>query len=232
MLILGIDTTSSKGSAALVEDGRLIANVEVDTPATHSERLLPAVDFLLRQAGTALRDIQVYAVVAGPGSFTGVRIGLATVKGLSFSTGTPVVALSSLETVAYGIRDKAKILWPILDAKRGEVYTAVYESPGGDGIPRPLTDPIVSPPEEAFRLTSRPGVAIAGSGAELYAHLFEKIYPHSFELVTTDGFLAPDAAKLACLYAREGKALAPEAFDANYVRHSEAEVKRKARKEK
>jgi tRNA A37 threonylcarbamoyladenosine modification protein TsaB len=140
--------------------------------------------------------------------------------------------LSSLETVAFGIRERAKILWPILDARRGEVYTAVYESPDRDRLPKALTDPIVSAPEEAFRLTTRPGVAIAGSGAELYAPVFAKVYPHSFELVKTDGFLAADAAKLACLYAREGKTLAPEAFDANYVRLSEAEVKRKAKKER
>ena len=227
MYILGIDTSSRVGGVALLEDGRLQGSVQLNSAGTHSERLLPSIDFLLAEARVKLEQIEAFAVIAGPGSFTGLRIGLSTVKGLSFALGASVIALSSLETLAFAIRGRADKLWPVLDAQRGEVFTAVYASPGPDEIPRRLTEEILAAPQQAFLLFDEPNVAVAGSGVERYLSVFRAVYPHPFHFVETEGFLAADAAKLGHIYFMHGTSSSPEAFDANYIRPSGAERKRK-----
>lgn len=127
MLILAVESTAVTASAALTEGETLIAQFTVNNTLTHSETLLPMIKTMLAAAGKKTGDIDLFACAAGPGSFTGVRIGVATIKGLAFGSGKPCVGVSSLEALALNldfIKDAA--ICPVMDARRGQVYCAVY----------------------------------------------------------------------------------------------------------
>ena len=138
MKILGIDTSAKTATAALTEDGVLTAEASVRTD-THSSTLLPMIEALLRAAKTEIRDLDAMAVTVGPGSFTGVRIGVATVKGLAFADHIRCVGISSLEAMAYNFAGIEGIVVPVIDARRGMVYAAVFRT-GADGSVERLTE--------------------------------------------------------------------------------------------
>ncbi len=132
MLILALDSTAQVGSVALCEgDGHLLAECTLNTGNTHSETLLPTVEFLLKSCGVTVDDIDLFACTAGPGSFTGVRIGAATVKGLAFGKGKPCVGVSTLEALATNARAFEGIICPCMNARRQQVYNALFESKDG-----------------------------------------------------------------------------------------------------
>jgi tRNA threonylcarbamoyladenosine biosynthesis protein TsaB len=132
MRILAVDTTTSSGSTALLDGRRLVAEACSESPATHSARLLAAVDHLLKAAGLEIGAVDGYAVAAGPGSFTGIRIGLSTVKSLSFASGKPIAPVSSLRALALKLAGSGpRLICPVLDAKKGEIYSALYETVDG-----------------------------------------------------------------------------------------------------
>ena len=131
MLILALDSTAQVGSVALCEDEKLIAEYTLNTGHTHSETLLPTVEFLLKSCGVTVDDIDLFACTAGPGSFTGVRIGAATVKGLAFGKGKPCVGVSTLEALATNARAFEGIICPCMNARRQQVYNALFESKDG-----------------------------------------------------------------------------------------------------
>jgi tRNA threonylcarbamoyladenosine biosynthesis protein TsaB len=126
MRVLSFDTCTLIGSAAVVIDGEPVAELSALVRATHGETLLPHLERVLGAAGLGLSDIDLFAVGIGPGSFTGVRIGLATAKGLALAEGKPLVGVSSLRSLARGISAGAGLRVPVLDAHKGEVYTAAY----------------------------------------------------------------------------------------------------------
>ena len=128
MLILAVDTNTPAASIALLEDARLLAEANLDAGLTHSEKLLPAVDFLLRSMGIEIRDLEGMALAVGPGSFTGIRIGMSTVKALAHATGCRIAPVSTLEALACKLSSSSKrLICPLMDAKKGEVYGALYE---------------------------------------------------------------------------------------------------------
>ena len=132
MLILALDSTAQVGSVALCEgDGHLLAECTLNTGNTHSETLLPTVEFLLKSCGVTVDDIDLFACTAGPGSFTGVRIGAATVKGLAFGKGKPCVGVSTLAALATNARAFEGIICPCMNARRQQVYNALFESKDG-----------------------------------------------------------------------------------------------------
>ena len=138
MKILGIDTSAKTATAALTEDGVLTAEASVRTD-THSSTLLPMIEAMLRFAKTEVRDLDALAVTVGPGSFTGVRIGVAAVKGLAFADRIRCVGVSSLEAMAYNFAGIEGIVVPVIDARRGMVYAAVFRT-GADGRVMRLTE--------------------------------------------------------------------------------------------
>lgn len=118
MLILGIDSSAGPASAALVEDGCLLGEFYIHTKQTHSQTLLPMVQQLLASAGRSCGDLDALAVSHGPGSFTGVRIGISCVKGISFSNDIPCVGISTLEAIAYGgLAAEGSVLCAAMDAR-------------------------------------------------------------------------------------------------------------------
>ena len=132
MKILAIDTTAKTASVALLEancnGGRRLIGEYTLVTGTHSTTLLPMIESVLENSAA---QIDVYACSVGPGSFTGVRIGVATVKGLAFAKNIPCVGVSSLDALAYGASEQRGIIVPAIDARRETVYTAIYRSLGG-----------------------------------------------------------------------------------------------------
>ena len=157
-----MDTTTDRGSVAIVEGGAVLGEVRLSAGMGHSRRLMPAVDFLLRGLSLTPDAIEGYAVTAGPGSFTGLRVGLASVQGMALASGRPCVALSTLDVLAARIAGAAPALVAVMDAHRGEVYAAVY-----DGEARPRGEPVTALPDRAFGGIAE-GAAFIGNGAERY----------------------------------------------------------------
>ena len=127
MKILAIDSCMNTSSVAILEDERLVALYTVNTDNTHSETLLPMIRDALKSADIGADEIDAYAVSHGPGSFTGVRIGVATVKGLAFGKGKPCVEVSTIEALAENLEGFSGIICPVMNARRGQVYTGIFK---------------------------------------------------------------------------------------------------------
>lgn len=130
MKILAVDSTATTASVAITEDERLLAEYTISNGNTHSETLLPMIEAALSQLSLSVSDIDIFACSAGPGSFTGVRIGAATIKGLAFDSKKPCVAVSTLEALAYNLIGINGLICPVMNARRSQVYTALFESDG------------------------------------------------------------------------------------------------------
>ena len=130
MTILGVDSSSEPMSVALAEDGRIISEYYLSLGLTHSETLMCVLNEMLRQTGTDLRDIDAVAVTSGPGSFTGLRIGSGTVKGIADALDIPIIGVPTLEVMAFNIYDKDSLIVPMLDARRRNVYAGAYAYEG------------------------------------------------------------------------------------------------------
>ena len=139
MLILALDSTAVVGSVALCRDDRPLAHFTLKNGNTHSETLLPMVKALFDVTGTDVDDVDLFACSAGPGSFTGVRIGVATIKGLAFGKDKCVLGVSALEAMARTQLPRKGLIVPAMDARRGEVYTAVFRAEG-DTLTRLMPD--------------------------------------------------------------------------------------------
>jgi len=160
--VLAIDTATATGSVALVQDDRVVGEVGFETPSLHSAHVVPAVESVLRDAGVEPAGVEGYAVTIGPGPFTGLRVGISTVQGLGLATGRPVVGISSLDVLAARMRGEGSTLVAMIDAGRGQVYAATYDSGA-----HPLTAPIVDVPSH-FRDWLPEEAAFLGDGALLY----------------------------------------------------------------
>ena len=131
MKILALDSTALVASVALCEDEKLLGEMTVNNGNTHSQTLLPMVEFLLKQFDMTPNDVDLFAATIGPGSFTGVRIGAATLKGLAFGTNKPCIGVSTPEALAYNLRDFEGLICPVMNARRKQVYTALFRASGG-----------------------------------------------------------------------------------------------------
>lgn len=126
MKVLGIDTSSNVASAAVIDDDNIIAEYTLNLKKTHSQLLMPMIDSMLSSCECDISDIDLFAVSVGPGSFTGLRIGIATAKGLAHACGKKIVPVGTLAALAYNLPYAEHIIVPIMDARRNEVYTAAY----------------------------------------------------------------------------------------------------------
>lgn len=172
MIILSLDTTAVTASVALLDGEKVIASSSVHNKLTHSEKILPMIDELLKNSGYTIDDVEVIGVSEGPGSFTGVRIGIATAKGLAYSKGLPIVPVSSLEALAENFRFLSEfegeriLLSPSMDARRDELYNALFEL-DGKGIERITEDRPISCSELEEEIKDREQkLLINGDGAE------------------------------------------------------------------
>ncbi len=142
MKILGVDTSTPIGSVGLIDGERFIAEHTLSIVKAHSSRLMPAIDQILKWGDLTVHDLDACAVGIGPGSFTGIRIGVGTIKSLCYALKKPIIGVSTLEAIAYNLRDADKLICPILDARKDEVYGALFR--GGQTLLRKSDDLCVS----------------------------------------------------------------------------------------
>lgn len=208
-MILALDTTSEHGSLAVARGSEILAVEEVHSTEGFGHVIFPRLAALLDRLGVKLADIDCYAAASGPGSFTGVRIGLTAIKGLGEAHGKRVVPVSNLMALAHAGRGDLRA--PLIDARRGEVYGAVY-----DAELRPVVAEVVAPFPRLVELMGDRDVTFVSTGFQPAPGL---------NLVTVRPALAASVALLAARAFAEGQALLPEQADANYVRRSDAELK-------
>ncbi|NIQ98178.1 MAG: tRNA (adenosine(37)-N6)-threonylcarbamoyltransferase complex dimerization subunit type 1 TsaB [Desulfuromonadales bacterium] len=161
-----VDTSSFTGSVALVERDRVLGEVLLNVRATHSERLMVTIDQLLDDTGVSLDEVAAFGAVLGPGSFTGLRIGVASVKALALAAERPLIGVTSLETLAMNAPYCRLPVCALVDARKKEVYAALYDCHDGSA-PRQLRPAVVLPPEEL--LASLEGeILFIGDGVRVY----------------------------------------------------------------
>lgn len=163
-MILSIDSSAVTASAALTDWDKVIKSEFINAGLTHSETLLPMIKRIM--AGYSTSDLDAIAVTAGPGSFTGVRIGVATVKGLAFENDTPCISVSTLEAIAHNFTDTDCIVCAVMDARRMQFYNALFEVKNGK-VNRICDDRAISIDDLRKELSAYENAVIAGDGAEL-----------------------------------------------------------------
>lgn len=207
-LILALDTTHEHGSMALSRGRELLEQVGLRAPSGFAHVLYGCLQELLARHGVTVNDIDRFAAASGPGSFTGVRVGLACVKGLAEATGKPAVAVSNLEAIArFG---KGPLRAALLDARRGEVYAAVYDDDGRIVVPE-----TVGKLEVFLKVLPEKEIVFASPDFSAFGGALP-----AAPRVTAPKELAGVIAEIAC----EREPQDPAALDANYVRRSDAEL--------
>jgi tRNA threonylcarbamoyladenosine biosynthesis protein TsaB len=229
MRILALDTTARRGSAALISDGRVAALVTTEAAAPAATRLPGELADVLAQGGVGLADVDAFAVAAGPGSFTGLRIGIATMQGLALAAGRPLVGVSALDALAYlaaaGAPPDVDTISAWIDAWRGEVYAARFAR---DGTPE--GEPVVAPPATVLAGLAGRRLWLLGDGAVAHRDVVTAHAPHARLADPPVPALAPALAALAArTLAQGGVAPSPHAIRPLYVRRPDAELARDAR---
>lgn len=178
MRILALETSAKAVSAAITEDGRVLASGYQDTGLTHSRTLMPIVEHLLKNTGMALRDCGAVAVAAGPGSFTGIRIGVSAAKGLAFGAELPAAGVSTLAAMARNVSFWEGLAVCAMDARRGQVYNALFSCAGGQ-ITRLTPDRAVGLDQlaEELRADPRPKIVLGDGGRLCAGYLSEAGIP-------------------------------------------------------
>jgi tRNA threonylcarbamoyladenosine biosynthesis protein TsaB len=230
--ILAVETSTRTGALALLESGAVVAEARVNIGVTHGERLLAAIDGVLRSARWQLADVAAFAVAIGPGSFTGLRIGLSTVKGLAFATGRPVVGVPTLDALAWSLPFCAYPVCPILDARKNEVYAAVYRT--RDGQLEVLESARAVAPAtlaEELRSSTEGPIAFLGDGVAPFGPVLTDILGGRARLAPA-ALRLPSAATVGELGGwalARGDGIDPAALVPLYLRPSEAELARERR---
>jgi len=221
--LLLVDTATPTGSVAVSQGEKLLGEIVLSGPANHTDHLLGNIDELLRGVGLAIGDMDGFGVILGPGSFTGLRVGVATVKGLALACGKPVVGVSSLAALAWRLPFAMLPVCPLLDARKGEVYAALFQ--WDDTRFTTLMPPCVLPP--APWLERLPGeVLFVGDGAQSYRGLIEERMGRRarFAPWTAHACRASNALVPALEALRRGEYLPLERLVPTYIRPSEAEL--------
>jgi tRNA threonylcarbamoyladenosine biosynthesis protein TsaB len=225
MKILAIETSTMMGGVAIMDQTGLIAEYCLNIKATHSERLMRTIDQVLKDSGLELKDLDGYAVSIGPGSFTGLRIGVSTVKGLALTTKKPIAAIPTLDALAFNIPFSRYNVCPMLDARKKEVYTALYSFTDEGELSKLKEDSVIKP--ELFLSEIKEPTVFLGEGANIYRELIKKSLGTLAHFAPLAKQL-PSAANVAELGFKDilsGKVLDPASLVPKYIRKSEAEIK-------
>lgn len=226
MKILALDTSALTATAAVLDGDTIVCEESTTTKLTHSQTIMPMVDDLLRKASLDIGDIDLFACSVGPGSFTGLRIGIGTIKGLAYGCEKKVCAVSTLEALAYNIPFSDFLIAPIMDARREQVYNALYKWENGKLIT--IEEPRAISIEELCASLNKKTVFV-GDGVKVYK---EKI---SVLLGDNALFALPShvlqRASCVAMAALEKEAITPAELSAVYLRKPQAEREREERNE-
>ena len=220
MRVLAVETSSLAGGVALLDGERLIAEYLLDISVTHSERLMAAVDQVVADARWTPKSLQGLTVAVGPGSFTGLRIAVSTIKGLAVALDIPIAAVPTLDAMAAALPWAALPVCPVLDARKGEVYASRYRWSGGAMLRE--WEYLALPPQALAERLTEPTIVIGDGAAAVHT-------PHARAVPPPRRLPSP-----ACVGAlglerlRRGDTVGPAALEPLYLRPSEAELKRRA----
>jgi len=226
VLILALDTTTRGGSVAVTDDDRVLALLPGDESRTHGERLPAEIAVALDRAGVSRQQLDLLAVAAGPGGFTGLRIGLAAIQGLAMTLNKPVAGVSALDALAEQVGNAAaRIIVPWMDAQRGDVFATLVDARSKATLEAAVADSPAAVLERWRSHLAGPSVVFIGDAVV-----------RDEALLTRDGWqtrrpepLAPQIAMLARQLAEQGKTGPPHALIPLYVRRSDAEIDRDKR---
>ena len=225
MKIIAIDSSGLVATVAILEDDELIAEYTVNYKKTHSETLLPMLDEIKSMTNLDLSSVEAIAVAKGPGSFTGLRIGSATVKGLAYALNVPVVAVPTVDAMSMNLWGSDKLICPIMDARRNQVYTGLYEFKNGEHTVLMEQDALAV--EELCGKLNELGreVILLGDGVPVYKELIDSLLKvaHSYAPANLNRQKASSLGVLAYKYIKEGKLETAEEHKPEYLRLSQAE---------
>lgn len=222
MLILALDTASPSGSLAVLRGEKVIGVVATDMSETYSSRMFRQLDFLLAELRLAHDAFDLLAVNAGPGSFTGLRVGLTAAKAWAEVYGKPVVPVSGLQAVAEQSCGEGLLL-PLLDARRGEVYFGLYDR-SAVNLSRRDDDRVGTPDEFLSTVAAEQNPRVASPDFGAFGDLQKRLRDQGASCETVSPVLAPVVGRLAYQAAQRGQVVDALALDANYVRRSDAEL--------
>lgn len=223
-IILALENSGMCGSVAVISARQCIAEQSLQSRLTHSRRLLSAIHHLLDDAELHWPQIDALAISLGPGSFTGLRIGLSTVKGLAFATGIPLIGVSSLDGLASQFGFASLPVRPVFDARKKEVYTALYR-PDERGMPNRVSDYEVVSPHNLIEQITEPTILV-GDGTEIYGELFRDELGEK-AVIAPPHLYFPKAASIAFLALSSWEKrdfLDPATAVPIYIRPSDAEI--------
>jgi len=233
MIILGIECASLVASVAVSKDGRVLAESTLHDKRTHSETLLPMCESVLKEAGISLSDLDYIAVSAGPGSFTGLRIGATTGKGLAYALNIPMLAVPTMDAMAFGATHSEMILCPLFDARRSQVYTGLYSFEQGQFVIHETAmnisiDETIEKAEQLSKELQKP-VCYFGDGLLTYSDYLKE---HATNALILSGEELYQHASPVCLYgevlAKTNETVSAMEFTPIYLRKSQAEQEREA----
>ncbi|KJR97086.1 MAG: peptidase M22 [Peptococcaceae bacterium BRH_c4a] len=228
MYVLGVESATPVAGVAVVNKDRVLAERMINNRKTHSGHLLPMIKAVIEEAGIGPADVEGIAVSSGPGSFTGLRIGMSTAKTLAQIWGVPVVGVSTLDALAYPLTGLVNLVCPVLNARKNEVYTSVYDGSGTKM--NNLTGPVALKPEDLASLLSQWGdrsVTFLGDGVTEYRDRLSDLLGERASFAPGMMFLPRGAsvAGIGWIKLDRGEGVDPLSLLPDYVRLSEAEVK-------
>ncbi len=227
MKILGIESSSLVASAAIVTDDIVTAEYTVNFKKTHSQTLLPMIDEIVRMTDTDLNTIDGIAVSGGPGSFTGLRIGSATAKGLGLALQKPLIHVPTVDAMAYGLWGAKGLVCPIMDAKRNQVYTGIYRTESGFLTLKEACPMDIRRLMEELNLFGEK-VIFLGDGVPVYSQVIREcaLVPAEFAPAHLNRQRAASVAALGAVYLAEGRTETAAEHKPEYLRKSQAERER------
>jgi len=232
LLVLAVDSATPVAGVALVDENKVIKEEFINYKKTHSETLMPVIDRVFKECECGIDDLSVIAITIGPGSFTGLRIGMAAVKGLSLASGKPLVGVSTLDVLAHNISGSNALVCPLLDARKQEVYAAFYDVMGR--YPKRLSELMACSPEDfvisalkTMESNKRDRVILLGDGYYPYRDYFQQVLGSKLLSIPIQ-LMLPKASALGSLGIEKAK---QEKFEdvfklrPIYIRLSEAEYR-------
>jgi tRNA threonylcarbamoyladenosine biosynthesis protein TsaB len=233
MKTLALDTSGPSESVALLKNGKVLGEIFHATTPSHSESLLPSIQSILEKCGLTLGDIDLFAVTVGPGSFTGLRIGISTVKAFAKLHQKPVAPVSTLLALAEPYLRGHKVILPCMDARLGEVYAAAYQLSENSQNILTLMEPRSMPLETFIELAKKfpQEKLLVGSASQVYPELHHRIQALRIEDSNSRGVKATVVGRLGELLHAQGRAVQGEQLEAQYLRVSEAENRLRQKKE-
>jgi tRNA threonylcarbamoyladenosine biosynthesis protein TsaB len=238
VLILALDTSSPSGSLAVLQDRQVIGTISTWTSEVYSSRMFRHLDFLLGELSLNLREFDLFAVAVGPGSFTGLRVGLAAAKGWAEVYGKPIAAISGLEAIAAQSRSPNSILIAVTDAHRGQVYCGRYrrtEAHGDEGLALDGEERVMDPEEfvgALAEIADNSPFTVVTPVTELLSQILSDrealMASHEATIDEVSPILAPHVGRLGYIRARRGDLDDALSLAASYVRRTDAELKWKA----